>query len=166
VEDNFHRGLGYNTFALLWTHGGRTSMQSSSSTETTHDMRMWSSLYVTSSTSYTFYLFDALIYFVLVVGISPTLPIQKNIYCYSNSNLFRFGLVASTISSCFLVSKACENHQVRIQTIRRPLQSRLMQHTWSRRTCQVIPHPACCNKGPSDPSDYSTQSCSQDVIDA
>jgi hypothetical protein len=69
---------------------------------------------------------------------------NKNIYCYFNSSFFHFGLVVSTSSSCFSVSKACGNHQVQIQTIRRPLQSGLMQRTWSRRTCEVTLHPTCC----------------------
>jgi hypothetical protein len=37
---------------------------------------------------------------------------HNNIYCFSNSSLFCFGLIESTSSSHFSVSKACENHQV------------------------------------------------------
>jgi hypothetical protein len=59
------------------------------------------------------------------VNITHTQTKIKNIYCYSNSSFFHFGLVASTSSSCFSIAKACRNHQVLIQTIRRPLQSLL-----------------------------------------
>jgi hypothetical protein len=96
---------------------------------------------------------------------------HKYIYIYISFPIptyFVLAFVSSTSSSHFLVSKACGNHQVRIQAIHRPFLSRLMHCTWLRRTCQVILHHACCNVRTiwSIWLPYNTQSVSPDVIEA